>query len=102
MEVVHPTADRFARRLQQLGLQIEVRTLNDSARTAALAAAALNVEVGQIVKSLVFVHKREPIMVLCAGDRRVDVERLGLSPASAEQVREATGFFDWWRASTRT
>jgi prolyl-tRNA editing enzyme YbaK/EbsC (Cys-tRNA(Pro) deacylase) len=89
---MHPTAARFAERLRQRGLHIDVTTLSDSARTAALAAAALGVEVGQIVKSLVFLRDGDPLMVLCAGDRRVDAQRLGLSPASAQRVREVTGF----------
>jgi prolyl-tRNA editing enzyme YbaK/EbsC (Cys-tRNA(Pro) deacylase) len=89
---MHPTAERLAQRLEKRGLRVEVRTLSDSARTAALAAAALSVEVGQIVKSLVFLDSGEPVLVLCAGDRRVDVTRLGLVPATAEQVRSATGF----------
>jgi prolyl-tRNA editing enzyme YbaK/EbsC (Cys-tRNA(Pro) deacylase) len=89
---MHPTAARLAERLQRRGLEIEVRTLSDSARTAALAAAALDVEVGQIVKSLVFLRDDEPVIVLCAGDRRVDTERLGLSRAPADRVREVTGF----------
>jgi prolyl-tRNA editing enzyme YbaK/EbsC (Cys-tRNA(Pro) deacylase) len=53
---------------------------------------ALGVEVGQIVKSLVFFDGDEPVLVLCAGDRRVDASRLGLVPARAEQVRAVTGF----------
>jgi prolyl-tRNA editing enzyme YbaK/EbsC (Cys-tRNA(Pro) deacylase) len=89
---MHPTAARLAERLRERGLEIEVRTLSDSARTAALAAAALGVEVGQIVKSLVFVRDDQPLMVLCAGDRRVDAEALGISPAPADRVREVTGF----------
>lgn len=89
---VHPTAARLADRLQQRGLRVEVTRLSDSARTAALAAAALGVEVGQIVKSLLFLRGDEPEMVLCAGDRRVDADRLGLSPAPAARVREVTGF----------
>jgi len=89
---MHPTAARLAERLRQRGLDIEVTTLSDSARTAALAAAALKVEVGQIVKSLVFLSGAEPVLVLCAGDRRVDAERLGLSPAGAGRVRDVTGF----------
>lgn len=89
---MHPTAARFAERLRERGLEIEIKTLSDSARTAALAAAALGVEVGQIVKSLVFLRDDQPVLILCAGDRRVDVERLGLAPASAERVREVTGF----------
>jgi prolyl-tRNA editing enzyme YbaK/EbsC (Cys-tRNA(Pro) deacylase) len=89
---MHPTAARLAARLHERGLQIEVRTLNDSARTAALAAAALDVEVGQIVKSLVFLRDDEPVLVLCAGDRRVDADRRGLVSAPADRVRAVTGF----------
>jgi prolyl-tRNA editing enzyme YbaK/EbsC (Cys-tRNA(Pro) deacylase) len=89
---MHPTAARLTQRLADRGLHIEVTTLSDSARTAALAAAALGVEVGQIVKSLVFLRGEEPVMVLCAGDRRVDAARLGLSPAAADLVRSVTGF----------
>jgi prolyl-tRNA editing enzyme YbaK/EbsC (Cys-tRNA(Pro) deacylase) len=73
-------------------VEIEVRTLSDSARTAALAASALGVEIGQIVKSLVFLRHDTPVLVLCAGDRRVDAGRLSLSPAPADRVREVTGF----------
>lgn len=89
---MHPTAARLAQRLLDRGLEIEVRTLSDSARTAALAAAALHVEVGQIVKSLVFLRGEHPALVLCAGDRRVDADRLGLVPAPPDRVRAVTGF----------
>jgi prolyl-tRNA editing enzyme YbaK/EbsC (Cys-tRNA(Pro) deacylase) len=89
---MHPTAARLKERLEQRGLRIEVRTLSDSARTAALAAAALDVEVGQIVKSLVFLRGDEPVLVLCAGDRRVDAARLGIAAAPADRVRSVTGF----------
>jgi prolyl-tRNA editing enzyme YbaK/EbsC (Cys-tRNA(Pro) deacylase) len=89
---MHPTAAKLRDRLRERGLEIEVRMLADSARTAAEAAAALGCEPGQIVKSLVFLRDGEPVMVLCAGDRRVDAERLGLRPAKAEQARAATGF----------
>lgn len=89
---MHPTAARLTQRLRLEGLDIDVVTLSDSARTADLAAAALNVEAGQIVKSLVFLRHDEPVLVLCAGDRRVDADRLGLSPAPPDRVRDATGF----------
>jgi prolyl-tRNA editing enzyme YbaK/EbsC (Cys-tRNA(Pro) deacylase) len=89
---MHPTAQRLRDRLRQRGLEIEVRTLSDSARTAPEAAAAVGCEVGQIVKSLVFIRDDAPVMVLCAGDRRVDAQRLGLGRASADQARAATGF----------
>jgi prolyl-tRNA editing enzyme YbaK/EbsC (Cys-tRNA(Pro) deacylase) len=89
---VHPTAAKLKERLATRGLQIEVRMLSDSARTAPEAAAAVGCDVGQIVKSLVFVRDGAAVMVLCSGDRRVAARRLGLKPASAEEAREATGF----------
>jgi len=73
-------------------MDVEVQVLPDSTRTAGEAAAAVGCEVGQIVKSLVFMRDGDPVMVLCAGDRRVAAGRLGLSPASADQARAATGF----------
>ena len=66
--------------------------LDDSARTVPEAAAAVGVEPGRILKSLVFLDEGEPVMVLCAGDRRVAAKRLGLRPATAEEARSATGF----------
>jgi prolyl-tRNA editing enzyme YbaK/EbsC (Cys-tRNA(Pro) deacylase) len=89
---VHPTAARFQEQLRARGLEIEVRTLTASARTAAEAAQAVGCDTGQIVKSLVFMRDGRPVMVLCAGDRRVDAKRLGLKAANAEEAREATGF----------
>jgi prolyl-tRNA editing enzyme YbaK/EbsC (Cys-tRNA(Pro) deacylase) len=52
-------------------------------RTAQDAAAAIGCDVGQIVKSLVFVR---------SGANTVDAERLGLAKADADVVRRATGF----------
>jgi prolyl-tRNA editing enzyme YbaK/EbsC (Cys-tRNA(Pro) deacylase) len=92
--LVHPTAERFQVRLQELGLDAEVLELADSTRTAREAANAVGVEVGQIVKSLVFVAHQSPVLCLCAGDRRVDVDKLGegVRQAKGEEVRKATGF----------
>lgn len=61
-------------------------------RTAADAAAAIGCEVGQIVKSLVFVRGEEPVLVLCSGANTVDAEGLDLAKADAALVREVTGF----------
>lgn len=73
---------------------MSVQELPASTRTAAEAAAAVGCEVGQIVKSLVFIVDGGPLLCLCAGDRRVDVTALGESArqASADEVRVATGF----------
>jgi len=87
---VHPTAAKVQERLATRGLDVDVRELPASTRTAADAAAACGCEVGQIVKSLVFLVDGAPAMVLCAGDRRV--ERIDGRPAPADEAREATGF----------
>jgi prolyl-tRNA editing enzyme YbaK/EbsC (Cys-tRNA(Pro) deacylase) len=92
---LHPTALKTEQRLRAAGLDVAVRELADSTRTAAEAAAAVGVEVGQIVKSLVFVRDDgDPFLVLCAGDRRVDTNLLGedVRSARAEEVRASTGF----------
>jgi prolyl-tRNA editing enzyme YbaK/EbsC (Cys-tRNA(Pro) deacylase) len=91
---LHPTAARVARRLEALGLDVDVVVLPDSTRTAAEAAEACGCELGQIVKSLVFVgaDSGEPVMCLWAGDRQVPAEQLGLRRATADEVRAATGF----------
>jgi prolyl-tRNA editing enzyme YbaK/EbsC (Cys-tRNA(Pro) deacylase) len=87
---MHPTAAKVQERLAARGLDVEVQVLPDSTRTAAEAAAACGCDVGQIVKSLVFVVDGVPTMVLCAGDRRVSA--VDGRPASADEVRSATGF----------
>src|SRR5437588_12141861 len=89
---LHPTAARYQQVLRAHGLDVEVVMLPASARTAAEAGAAIGVETGQIVKSLVFRRAERPVMVLCAGDRTVDAARLGLTRASADEVRAATGY----------
>ena len=64
----------------------------------ALAAAALNVEVGQIANSLIFNADDKPLLVLTSGAHRVDTatvaELLGITElkrATPEFVRTHTG-----------
>ena len=91
---MHPTAQRLQERLHELGLDVEIRELSDSTRTAQEAADAVGADVGQIVKSLVFVDDDGPLLCLCAGDRRVDTAKLGegVRQARGDEVRQATGF----------
>jgi prolyl-tRNA editing enzyme YbaK/EbsC (Cys-tRNA(Pro) deacylase) len=72
--------------------------LPDAVTTAAAAAAALGVEVGQIANSLVFDADGEPLLVLTSGAHRVDTAKVGalvgaqkVRRASPEFVRTATG-----------
>jgi len=79
--------------------EVEVRRFDASTRTAADAAAAIGVEVGQIVKSLVWMADEVPLLALVPGDRRLDSERLAAAvgahevrPATADEARAAAGF----------
>ena len=92
MTDLHRNAVTIQTRLRERGLDIEPRELDSSARTAAEAAASLGTTAGQIVKSLVFICDAQPVIVLCAGDRRVDAERLGLRVANAKEAKSVTGF----------
>ena len=85
--------------LATAGLDIAIVKLQNSARTAQLAADALGTALGSIVKSLLFLADGEPVLVLVAGDRRADPAKLkGLLRArrvmiaDAERVRQETGF----------
>ncbi|TML28222.1 MAG: YbaK/EbsC family protein [Actinobacteria bacterium] len=91
---MHPTARRLQQRLHEQGLDVKIRELSDSTRTAQEAADAVGAELGQIVKSLVFMDGDGAVLCLCAGDRRVDTSKLGdgIRQAKADEVREATGF----------
>jgi len=91
---MHPTDQRLQERLHELGLEVEIRELSDSSRTAQEAADAVGAELGQIVKSLVFMEGDTALLCLCAGDRRVDTTKLGedVRQAKGDEVREATGF----------
>ena len=52
---MHPNVDRVVAAAREAGLEIAVQRFPEGTRTAADAARAVGCEVGQIVKSLVFV-----------------------------------------------
>jgi D-alanine--poly(phosphoribitol) ligase subunit 1 len=93
-------ARQFQRIADERGLDLVVRELPDSTRTADEAARALGCAKAQIVKSLVFREERtgRPVVVLASGVNRVDeavlAERLGgpVAKADAGYVKERTGF----------
>jgi len=76
----------------------EIRVLPDAVTTAAAAAAALGVEVGQIANSLIFEADGDPLLVLTSGAHRVDTAKVAaligvtaVRRASPDFVREHTG-----------
>lgn len=99
---LHPAIQRVLDAAARKGVTLEVTTFDESTHTAAEAAAALGAELGQIVKSLVFVIPNvdpEPLLCLVAGHNRVDVARLAavtraadIRRATAREARDLTGF----------
>lgn len=90
---------RVAARLTELGHPHEVVMLPVTGRTAADAAAALGVELGQIAKSIVFRRQSDQtaVVVVTSGDRRVEEKKVAavvgaLGRADADFVKTATGF----------
>lgn len=83
---------------ERAGFEFEIRILSAAVRTARLAADALGCEVGQIANSLIFRDHDQAVLVMCAGDRRVDLHKvrletgIELGKADAEFVRQQTGF----------
>ncbi len=87
--------------IETLGLNIQIRTFDESTATAPQAAQAIGTELGSIVKSLCFVVEDQPVVVLTAGDQRVDDRKLGalygvgrkrVKIAGAETTIAATGY----------
>ena len=84
--------------LRAAGITGEIVVLPDAASTAALAAAALGIEVGAIANSLVFWSDGEPLLVMTSGAHRVDTAKVAallgvpeLRRAPADLVYAATG-----------
>ena len=94
---MHPNVERVASAARDAGLEIEVERFPEGTRTADDAARAVGCQVGQIVKSLVFMADGTPIVALVSGANRVDLGRLAVSVA-AQEVRRANG--DEARAAT--
>ena len=89
-------AERF---LKGFDKSLEVIILENSARTAQDAAAALDCNVGAIVKSLLFKTDDGFILCLVAGDKRCSLNKLkkikdkkDVSMASPEDVKVQTGY----------
>lgn len=95
---VGSAVERVRRALSAFGMEDRVVELSRSTRTAQEAAQAVGSSVAQIAKSLVFLLGDEPILVIASGANRVSEDKLRLQlgsevrRATAEQVREATGF----------
>ena len=103
----HPAVERVAASLTAAGIAPRITVLDGAARTAALAAAYLGIDIGQIANSLVFriltqdasTDADELLLVLTSGAHRVDTAVVAtaigvraLGRADADFVRDRTGF----------
>ena len=86
-------------RARELGLDVEVTTLERPTRTVQEAASAVGSGEAEIAKSLVFVCDGEPVLVIASGKHRVDTDKVAeildcaeVRQASPDEVRVATGF----------
>ena len=86
--------------LREADLTVDIRETDDSARTAAGAAAAVGCVVDQIAKSIIFRGEEtgHVVLFLTAGGNRVDPARATelagqpLGKADADLIRAETGF----------
>jgi prolyl-tRNA editing enzyme YbaK/EbsC (Cys-tRNA(Pro) deacylase) len=90
--------NRFETWLSSSDFDVKVKTFPDGTRTATDAARAVGCELGQIVKSLVFVAGGRPVVALVSGSNRLDEKLLGsaaglpVAKADAEMARSSTGY----------
>jgi len=104
-ETPHPAPiQRVVDAAARKGVTLDVHVFAESTHTAEDAARAVDAELGQIVKSLVFVAPGadgalEPVICLVSGPNRVDLARLAavaaepdVRRANANEARELTGF----------
>lgn len=98
MPELHPNARNVQAALTALAVPGQVRELTEPAPTAATAAAALGIEIGQVANSLIFSADGQPVLILTSGAHKCDTAvvaaHLGahsVARADATFVREATG-----------
>ncbi len=98
-ERVHKNVRRVIEAGERLGVDVHPRTYPDGAKTAQDAADAIGVDVGQIVKSLIFGVDDRVVLAYVSGKNQLDTDKLAAAAGGdhcdrvdADRVRAATGF----------
>lgn len=103
-DLSHPAIQRVIEVAARKGVALDIRVFRSSTNTAEETAATVGAEVGQIVKSLVFVSQRPegrliPIICLVSGRNQVDLQLLAavagevsIRQATVRQAHDLTGF----------
>jgi len=99
LEPLHPNVARVVAAGADAGLTIVPRRFPEGTKTAADAAAAIGVTVGQIVKSLIFAVDERIVLAYVSGSNQLDEKQLARAAGGtkckrvdADAVRAATGF----------
>jgi prolyl-tRNA editing enzyme YbaK/EbsC (Cys-tRNA(Pro) deacylase) len=86
-------------RARELGLKVDVTTLDRPTRTVQEAATAVGCQPAEIAKSIVLVADGDPVLVVASGAHRVDMDKVAdvldvaeVRQASPDEVRSSTGF----------
>jgi prolyl-tRNA editing enzyme YbaK/EbsC (Cys-tRNA(Pro) deacylase) len=98
-EPVHKNVQRVIDAGRERGIDVQPKRFPEGAKTAIDAANAIGVDVGQIVKSLIFGVDGEIVLAYVSGSNQLDEKKLALAAGGlkcqrvdADVVREATGF----------
>ncbi len=95
------TPTDLARFIAEQSIAAEIVPMTVETPTVPAAAAALGVATGQIIKSLLFLVKEQPVLVIASGDTTVDrrplADRFGVGKkqvklADPETVLQLTGY----------
>lgn len=99
MSVGQAPLERVRAALARHDSPAELRLFTDHLPTAQAAADALGIELGRIAKSILLFAGQQPVLVVTAGDQRVDRRKVKqlmgdvkVSIASAVDVLAVTGF----------
>jgi prolyl-tRNA editing enzyme YbaK/EbsC (Cys-tRNA(Pro) deacylase) len=103
-ELSHPAIQRVVDAAARKGIPLDIQLMPETTHTAEEAAAAVEADLGQIVKSLIFVAPRSEgrlalIICLVSGRNQADIDLLNavtgevaIRRATAREARELTGF----------
>jgi prolyl-tRNA editing enzyme YbaK/EbsC (Cys-tRNA(Pro) deacylase) len=103
-DLLHPGIQNVVEVASRKGVALDIRSMPYAVHSAEETAAAVHAELGQIVKSLVFVAPRPggrlvPIVCLVSGRNQVDLRLLAavsgevaVRDATASEARDLTGY----------
>jgi len=100
MKKKHNSQEKVIEAFKQENINIEILNLDVSTKTSQEAADAVNCNIKQIAKSIVFFEssKNKLVQIFVSGSNRVNLEsfqsqtNLKIEKADADYVRESTGF----------